>query len=244
MSKPLELSPEEQAKLDQEFPLDPTNPEAAAPDPTTPETPPADAPPAVTPDEVLAELQSIRKQLEEKETPETPPTPPADAPAWVPKSWDDVVTKAEEAAAKAITDKEAAESKQAEEHKTAVENLDKEIATRIGQLESSGRIPKIVDATSDTDPGVAARKELFAYASQFNTIELASKLDEMKPMHDKGLFFDYKTMKWTEKVVNPGKDAPVGSSSHTTPAPASGDVDYKLIHGKTLDQLAEIGMRE
>lgn len=231
----LELTPEEAAALNESFPANPENPPVETP-PETVETP------VINPEEILGALQQISKQLEETKAP-VPPKEEEKPAGWVPKDWNEVATRAAVEAKNVI---EAKDKEKVDAERVAAENiekLEKQVSASLAELEKTGEIPKMVDSKSDTDPGVMARKELFAFASQFNSLDFNLMLKNMKPMHDAGKYFDPKTFEWTDKSVNPGKNAPIGSSSKTT-TPPKGGPDYKLIHGRSLDQLAALGMQE
>lgn len=240
----LALTPEEEAELNKNFPVEEN--------PSEPPTPPADTPketpepPAGTsPEDILKALQGLGTQLEELKKPENHPSPEEkkEEPTWKPKDWEAVAQRARIEAERVIEEKQkAAEAAQKDSEKKAAE-LDTEINSRVSELEKVGRLPKIVNRNSDTDPGVIAQRELFALAHVFNTMDFNKIMDNIDVAHKANQFFDHKTFKWTEKVINPGKDAPIGSSNHVT-TPSKGAPDYKMIHGRSLDELARIGMQE
>lgn len=231
MEKDLQLSPEEQAELDKQFP---------AGDPATDPEPEPKPESTVSPEEILGALENLGVQLQEMNTKEDTPAPNEGEEGWVPKDWNEVASKMSEAAEQALEDRSMAAQEAQQNAAKEQENLGREIEGRLETLEKSGRLPKMVDSKSDTDPGVIARRELFAYASQFNTMDFEPIMDTLETAHKAHQYFDYKTFKWTNRSPNPGKYMPVGSSSRTTPA-VPGTPDAKFIRGHTLDQLAAMG---
>lgn len=234
MPQDLNLSEAEIAELNKNTP-----PEEKSADPVVPE---GNDSKEISSEEILGALQNLGSQLEELKKPAETPTTPGDT-KWVPKSWEDVDTRTMEAAEKALQERERKFQEAQSESQKEQQQLEVEIGKRVDELEKSGRLPKMTDSKNDSDPGVVARRELFAYASRYNTMDFKTVMDDLDAAHKANQYFDYKTFKWTDKSPNPGKDAPIGSSNHTTPAP-TGSPDYKLIHGRSLDQLANIGMQD
>ena len=143
---------------------------------------------------------------------------------WTPKDWNEVYARAED-----IADKKAQEKIDSfsQEQKKAQEDKAKEDATinsefdrQLGELEKTGKIPKVVNEADQNDPGKAARRELFSLGLQYKSTDLIAMSDLRSKL----------------KSIPPvGSKAPVGSSSGVTEGAKT--VDYKDIHSKSFDAL-------
>lgn len=158
-----------------------------------------------------------------------------------PKSWEEWETRQREIAQEEWDKKEAAKREEAEnatkEKETVTKQVDEYIDGQLGTLEQSGFLPKIVDATNESDAGRMARAELFGYATYLGTPNLVATADAIKVLHDAGRRFDPKVNKIIESNRQPeGINAPVGSSSNSTPV-KPGMTPEAVANARSLDDI-------
>lgn len=143
---------------------------------------------------------------------------------WTPKDWNEVYARAEDIADKKAQEKIDSfsnEQQKAAEEKTKEDAaINTEFDRQLGELEKSGKIPKVANSADPNDPGTAARKELFQLGIQYESTNLI----KMSELRDK-----------IKSVPPVGVNAPVGSSSGVTEAAKS--INYDDIHKKSFDAL-------
>jgi len=218
-----------------------------------PSTAPVITPPApdlsginATIDKLNTTLNEITERIDSVEEQVTAATKPAEPPKtdedeWKPNKWSDIPKKSEEIAEdvveRKLQEKEQAEvdAKQAEADKQKA--INDEFDKQLGELETSGKIPKVVDANNEDDPGRAARRELFGLGVHYESTNLTKLAELRETLSKQGYKYDTKAGKLirTNSAPTYSQNAPIAGvnksgSSETKPS-------YKDIHLKSADQL-------
>ena len=188
--------------------------------------------------DVNTRLDDFQTKFDAFKVPEAPSFTPQTE-SYVPKGWtpsdaggwNDVFDQSskiakESAATAAATAVNAYKDEVAQEQKdrqSEEAKINKGFDDQIDSLEKDGRLPKVEDENSDTDPGIVARKELYQLGVDYSSSDLIA----MAKLRDK-----------VKSIPPQGIDAPVGSSTRTTDVPSS--VDYnKDIRGKSMDEMVQ-----
>jgi hypothetical protein len=168
-------------------------------------------------------------------------------PGWQPKTWDDIPKlvdqRAQEIARAELKRRD--DQLTAEQRRTADEEAryEQEIDRSLNQLEQEGYLPKVGNPNDYNDPGVAARRELLGAASHLGTPELATVADTLTQMHRNNMIFDTRTKTYisAENTMAPlpGKFAPVGNSSTSSPSRFTGPTSRE-IQRMSMDDLVSL----
>lgn len=220
-------------------------------------TPPV---PAVEPDiaamleAISAELKGIQTQLDEREEPLPPavvetPLPPQNDPDYLPPT--DWKALREEMRSEADTRAEAKFNAKLSEQQAAADtkaqfesDLEKQFDALADEAVAKGFLPSVTDDSNFNDPGKVARRELFGFAAKLGSTNLVDVAENLKALHDNGQRYDVQTQKLViDRPQNPGRFAPVGSSSARTSGP-TGQMDYKTLHTTSLEMLGKRAMQE
>jgi hypothetical protein len=194
-------------------------------------------------DERIAGIESQIQTIVEPPAPPAPPPPPEGA--WVPKKWEEFITKAEEVAESVYQKKEEERLKIEQNRETESETIrtqiDDDFEKQIGTAVSQNLIPAVKDAANKEDAGVIARKELFALGIKYNTPDLMAMANLRRDQISAGysVLMDKEHPENTKFIKsNPepfGKYAPVGSSSTSNIGP--GKPAYKDIHNLSMSEI-------
>lgn len=197
-------------------------------------------------------LQSLNDKLgtiEEKLTTTSPvaPTesieePPFTGPEGQPKDWKEVRETARKDAEEVVearlkAKEEEAETRYAEEEKQR-EVINTEFNKQTDEMEKDGLIQPIKDKDNPDDPGIVQRREIYGYAGyKLKTTDLKVATEALEQYHKNGLAFDPKTQRFIrQRTTSPGQSVPVGSSS-SRGAGGKQPIDYKTLHGHSMDTL-------
>lgn len=221
--------------------------------------PPAD--PAKTPEPTMAEIVAAEmsklidpinqrfddfgRQIEEIKgaAPTQEPAKAEPKQNWQPKTWDDFPALVEqmgrEAAEKVLAERDAAVKASTDQAAATQKEIDDNLDSQIGDLEKSGKLPKIADAQDPNDPGKEARRELFGFAYHLGTPDLVKAQGVLDNLHAAGNKFDHRAGQIIQGAKsNPGRTAPVGSSSAAAGNANPQNPSYKDIAGmRSLDDI-------
>ena len=171
------------------------------------------------------------------------PAAPQYEEVWTPKSWSDVDARAEEKA-KSIVEQtlaeQAASLKAEQDAQTAAANeIDSMLDNQVNELIKTNALPAITDENNPNDPGKLAQRELYGFALSLGTADLKTSHTVLDNLHKAGKQYDFVKGEIVDK--NPaslGAQSPVGSSSSGASGAGPAKMDYKTLHGQSLDQLA------
>jgi len=199
------------------------------------------------------QMQAIDEKLTVQE-PETPAPvadeePPYSGPSGQPVDWKEVRQKAREDAEKITDEKLAEKEKEVEKSRTEEEKARKTINDdfdkQVAEMEKDGLVSAIKDEDDFDDPGRTERRELYGYAAKLGTLRLKEVGETLKREHEHGFAFDNKSGKFIRtKTSGHGKSVPVGSSSARGGGGVKTPIDYKTLHGASMDSLIERSMSE
>jgi len=158
---------------------------------------------------------------------------------WTPGTWKDVDKRMDDKVQGALTQKEKEAEEQRREEEERVNNVNKEFDEQEEQLKKDGILPDVKDKDNPEDPGRVARKKLYGRAHKLNTRDIAKVGKELYELKEQGFDYDLESGKFIKMDrENPGKNAPIGSSSNRTSTPASGKLPYKDLHrSRSLDEV-------
>lgn len=169
---------------------------------------------------------------------------------WAPKSWDEipqlVEQKASEIASKTLEERD--RKQQADEQRRQAEEatLEADIDKSLELLEKSGYLPQIGNPNDYNDPGVSARRELLGAASFMGTPELDKVAETLTQLHRQNLVFNPQTKSYdtadNSLAPLPGKFAPVGNSSVSSPSMFNGP-SARELRNMSMDDLVQLAER-
>lgn len=200
--------------------------------------------------ESLTALNEKLSGIEEKMTSTVDePEPEKEPEDWKPVTWKDVDDRIEEKSetkAQAIIEEKEKQAQEDRENKEkALKVIDDDFDKQISDLEKEGLLVAVKDEDDANDPGRAQRREMFGYAATLGTLNLDKVAKALQREHERGYAFDVKSGDFiATKTGNPGKFAPVGSSSNRASSNEKAPIDYKTIHNMSVDQLIERSMKE
>jgi len=201
------------------------------------------------------QMQAIDEKLTNAPAPEAPETPvtdeepPYSGPSGQPVDWKEVRQKAREDAEKITDEKLAEKEKEVEksraEEEKARKTINDDFDKQVTEMEKEGLISPVKDEDDFDDPGRAQRRELYGYAAKLGTLRLKEVGETLKREHEHGYGFDNKAGKFIRtKTSGHGKSVPVGSSSSRGGGGVKTPIDYKTLHGASMDSLIERSMSE
>jgi hypothetical protein len=164
---------------------------------------------------------------------------------WKPKDWSDVPRTAEEIVDRKLAMRDQAAAEANERLTQARQQADREIDTKLNELETKGVLPKVTNASDPNDPGRAMQRELIGLAvyQGKGPEDFENVASDLKFHHERGFKWDPQNQRWLETNRPPaGQYAPVGSSSGGN-MPGQGGAQkptYQEIHGaRSLGELAQ-----
>lgn len=169
----------------------------------------------------------------------------ANQPGWKPTSWDDIPKlvdeRAQEIARKTLESREQEAQRRQETRDREEAELEAQLDRSLDQLEQVGYLPKINNPNDYNDPGVAARRELMSAAETMGTMELDKVADNLSQMHRNNIVFDPRTKTYVSAEGTlaplPGKYAPVGNSSVTSPSSSFTPPTVRELRNSSMDDL-------
>lgn len=167
-------------------------------------------------------------------------------PGWQPKTWEEVQQMADQRAAeiskRTLEERDNRAKQEADRRASDERNLEAEIDRSLAALEQSGYLPPVGNPNDSNDPGVAARRELMGAASHMGTPELDKVADTLTTMHRNNMLFDTQTKSYISAENSmaplPGKYAPVGNSSTSSPSRFAGPTTRDLRNSSMDDLIA------
>jgi len=197
--------------------------------------------------EIQQTLEQARKnQLEVQQRQEA-----ANRPGWKPTTWDDIPKlvdeRAQEIAKKTLADRDQTALRQQQDREREEAELEAQLDRSLASLEQSGYLPKIGNPNDRNDPGVAARRELMSAAETMRTMELDRVADTLTQMHRNNMIFDSATKSYISAENSlaplPGKYAPVGNSSVSSPNTSFATPSTRDIRNSSMDDLIALAER-
>jgi multidrug efflux pump subunit AcrA (membrane-fusion protein) len=189
--------------------------------------------------ETLTKAQQAQREAAERQQ-------QREQPGWTPKTWEEVQqmadARAAEQAKKIIEDRD--QKAQTEAQRTANDEaqMEAEIDRSLQALEQSGYLPAVYNPNDYNDPGVAARRELLGAASHMGTPELDKVADTLTQLHRQNMLFDPQTKSYISAEGTlaplPGKFAPVGNSSTSSPSRFNAPSSRELRNSSMDDLIA------
>lgn len=169
---------------------------------------------------------------------------------WIPKTWDEipklVESKAQEIAQKTLEARDKQADAEAQRRAAEEQALEADIDKSLQLLEQSGYLPQVGNPNDYNDPGVAARRELLGAASHMGTPELDKVADTLTQLHRQNLLFDPQTKSYVSAEGRlaplPGKFAPVGNSSLSSPSQFNGP-SARELRNMSMDDLTALAER-
>jgi multidrug efflux pump subunit AcrA (membrane-fusion protein) len=167
-------------------------------------------------------------------------------PDYVPKTWEQVrQDAANDAYQRMDTERKQREQQQTAEAQRQVNEeaqMEAEIDRALQALEQNGYLPPVYNPNDFNDPGVAARRELLGAASHMGTPELDKVADTLTQMHRSNMLFDTQTKTYISAEGSlaplPGKNAPVGNSSTSSPSRFNGPTTRELRNASMDDLIS------
>jgi hypothetical protein len=171
------------------------------------------------------------------------PVTPQYEEVWTPKSWSDVDARAEEKAKdiveQTLAQREAAAKAESDAQAAAANEIDSMLDNQVNELIKTNALPAITDDNDPNDPGKLAQRELYGFALSLGTADLKTSYTVLDNLHKAGKQYDFVKGEIVDK--NPaslGAQSPVGSSNSGASGAGPAKMDYKTLHGQSLDQLA------
>jgi hypothetical protein len=161
---------------------------------------------------------------------------------WQPATWDEVPKKvrevSEQTAREVLEAKEAEDAEKTKQDEELVNAINDEFDQKEKELEKEGIIVPVKNQDDPNDPGRVMRKKIYARAHSLDTPDIARVGKELKELEEQGFDYDVDTRKFIKAAKpNPGKTAPIGSSSNRSGQPTSG-LNYKDLHrARDLDEV-------
>jgi len=158
---------------------------------------------------------------------------------WQPGEWIDVEKKMDEKVDAGFQKREQEAEERRKESEEREKSIDEEFNQQEQQLEKDNMLPVIKDKDNPEDPGRVARKKLYGRAHKLDTPDIAKVGKELYELKEQGFDYDLESGRFIKMDrENPGKNAPIGSSSNRTGTPPSGKLPYKELHrARSMDEV-------